>query len=196
MTKETINTIPANRNALVGGLILIFGGVLALIGQFAPDNWGLGFGLLVLLGLGLAFHIAGLLTREAGWFIPGGILTGIGAGIALVDGPLARLIPAGLLPGDDGGLFMLAFAGGWFLIVATTALFTDETHWWPIIPGGIMLLIGLAAGFGSVFAGALTLLGRAWPIALIAVGLYVLYQSRHSEKQPTDDASQAAGGKL
>ena len=82
MTKQT-NTIPANRNALIGGLILIFGGALAFIGQVVPDNWGLGFGLLVLLGLGLAFHIAGLLTREPGWFIPGGILTGIGAGVAL-----------------------------------------------------------------------------------------------------------------
>ena len=195
MIKQT-NTIPANRNALIGGLILIFGGALAFVGQIVPDSWGLGFGLLVLLGLGLAFHIAGLLTREPGWFIPGGILTGIGAGLALVDGPLARLIPAGLLPGDEGGLFMLAFAGGWFLIVVTTALFTDETHWWPIIPGGIMLLIGLAAGFGSVFGTALSLLGRAWPIALIAAGLYVLYQARRGEKQPTDDTPQVSDSKL
>ena len=96
MTKQT-NTIPANRNALIGGLILIFGGALAFVGQIAPDSWGLGFALLVLLGLGASFILAGLLTREAGWFIPGGILTGIGAGIALVDGPLARLIPSGLL---------------------------------------------------------------------------------------------------
>lgn len=190
------NTIPANRNALIGGLILIFGGALAFIGQVVPDNWGLGFGLLVLLGLGLAFHIAGLLTREPGWFIPGGILTGIGAGVALVDGPLAQLIPAGLLPGDEGGLFMLAFAGGWFLIVLTTALFTDETHWWPLIPGGIMLLIGLAAGFGSVFGTILSLLGRAWPIALIAAGLYILYQARRGEKQPTDDTPQVSDSKL
>ena len=106
MTKQT-NTIPANRNAIIGGLILIFGGALAFVGQIVPDRWGLGFGLLTLLGLGAAFHIAGLLTRKAGWFIPGGILTGIGAGVALVDGPLAQLIPAGLLPGDEGGLFML-----------------------------------------------------------------------------------------
>ena len=85
MTKQT-NTIPANRNALIGGLILIFGGALAFVGQIAPDSWGLGFALLVLLGLGASFILAGLLTREAGWFIPGGILSGIGAGIALVDG--------------------------------------------------------------------------------------------------------------
>ena len=195
MTKQT-NTIPANRNALIGGLILIFGGALAFVGQIAPDSWGLGFALLVLLGLGASFILAGLLTREAGWFIPGGILSGIGAGIALVDGPLARLIPAGLLPGDEGGLFMLAFAGGWFLITVLTALFADETHWWPLIPGGIMLLIGLAAGFGSIFGSLLNLLGNLWPIALIAAGLYVLYQARRAEKQPTDDTPQVSDSKL
>ncbi|MBP8949601.1 MAG: hypothetical protein KBG73_12235 [Candidatus Promineofilum sp.] len=195
MTKQT-NTIPANRNALIGGLILIFGGALAFAGQIVPDSWGLGFGLLVLLGLGLSFIFAGLLTREAGWFIPGGILTGIGVGIALVDGPLARLIPAGLLPGDEGGLFMLAFAGGWFLISVLTALFSDGTHWWPLIPGGIMLLIGLAAGFGSIFGTVLSLVGNLWPIALIAAGLYVLYQARRGEKQPTDDVPQMSDGKL
>ena len=204
MTNQTVTTTThtrrhrnRDRNPLVGGLILIIGGALALIGQVVPDSWGLSFGLLGLLGLGLIFHIAGLLTREAGWFIPGGILTGIGVGIALVEGgPLANLVPTGWLPGDEGSLFMLAFAGGWFLITLTTALFTDETHWWPLIPGGIMLLIGLAAGFGSVFGTALSLLGRAWPVALIAAGLYVLYQARRGEKQPADDAPQTADGKL
>jgi hypothetical protein len=170
--------LPANRNALIGGLILIFGGLLALAGQFVPESWGLSFGLLVLLGLGVAFLLAGILTREAGWFIPGGILSGIGAGVALVDGPLARLIPAGLVPGDEGGLFMLAFAGGWFLITVMTALFAEETHWWPLIPGSIFALIGLAAGFGSIFASALDLIGRAWPLALIAVGIVILARAR------------------
>ncbi len=68
-----------------------------------------------------------------------------------------------------------------------TALFADETHWWPLIPGGIMLLIGLAAGFGSIFGSLLNLLGNLWPIALIAAGLYVLYQARRGQKQPADD---------
>lgn len=166
------------RGGIIGGLILILGGAMALLAQFVPDSWGMSFGLFILLGLGLAFIAAGIATREAGWFIPGGILTGIGAGVALVDGPLARLIPAGVMPGDEGGLFMLAFGGGWFLITLLTAVFSDETHWWPIIPGVIMVLIGLAAGFGGLFGSALSLLGRAWPLALIAVGVYVLYRSR------------------
>ncbi len=85
------------RGALIGGLILILGGLLAFAGQYIPDSWGLHFALLVLLGLGAAFLAAGILTREAGWIIPGGILSGIGAGVALVDGPLTRFVPAGLV---------------------------------------------------------------------------------------------------
>jgi hypothetical protein len=169
-----------NRGALIGGLILILGGALALAGQLIPDSWDFPFGVLVLSGLGLVFLAAGIATREAGWIIPGGILSGIGAGVALVDSPLA-----GRLPGDEGGLFMLAFAGGWFLITLLTGLFTDETHWWALIPGGIMALIGLAAGFGSVFAWALEALGRLWPVALIVIGLFVLYRAfRPAEKGP------------
>jgi len=180
--------IRENRNLLLGGLLLIFGGLLALVAQFVPDSWGFSYGLVVLLGLGAAFILAGILSRHTGWFIPGGILTGIGAGVALVDGPLARLLPANLLPVDDGGLFMLAFAGGWFLITVLTALFTDETQWWPLIPGAIMALIGLAAGFGRVFATVLSLLGQLWPAALILVGLYVLFAGRRSRRHDADAA--------
>ena len=42
----------------------------------------------------------------------------------------------------------------------------------------------------------LSLLGNLWPIALIAAGLYVLYQARRGEKQPADDTPQTADGKL
>jgi len=161
--------IRENRNPMLGGLLLTLGGILALIAQFVPDRWGFSFGVVVLLGLGAAFIIVGILTRAD-----------TGQDAALTDGPLARLLPANVLPGDDGGLFMLAFAGGWFLITLLTALFTDRTQWWPIIPGTIMALIGLAAGFGSIFATTLTLLGKLWPIALILVGLYVLFAGRRS----------------
>ncbi len=179
-----------HRNPVLGGLLLITVGILALVAQFVPDSWGLSFGLLVLLGLGAAFIIVGILTRAAGWFIPGGILTGIGAGIALTDGPLAHMLPANLLPGDEGGLFMLAFAGGWFLITVLTALFTDETQWWPLIPGAIMALIGLAAGFGSIFATMLKLLGDIWPVALILAGLYILLAGRRSRRHDATDTGE------
>ena len=180
MSKES-DFVRGTRRPVVGGLLLVLGGLLALVGQFVPGGWG--FGLILLLGV--AFIVAGIVTRQPGWFIPGGILTGIGAGTALVAGPLARFVPAGPLSGNTGALFMQAFAGGWFLITVLTAIFSHKTQWWPLIPGSIMALIGLASVFGSGFATVLDLLGRAWPLALIFVGLLLLFRPRRStETEP------------
>ena len=102
--------------------------------------------------------------------IPGGILSGIGWGAVLVTGPFADT-------GDvEGGVFMLTFAAGWALITVLTAVFTNQTHWWPLIPGGIMALIGGGILFGGVFMQGLTLLGQIWPVFLILLGLFVLFQ--------------------
>lgn len=166
--------------ALIGGLILIFGGALALVAQFIPDRWGLDFGLFILLGLGAAFLAAGILTREAGWLIPGGILSGIGAGVALTASPLAAYVPDRLIPGDEGGLFLIAFGGGWFLITALSLVFTRRPQWWPVIPGAILTLIGLSAAFGGVFETVLVAAARFWPVALIVLGAWVLFRSRRA----------------
>ncbi len=168
-----------NKNGgLIGGLILLIGGILALIGQFIPDAWGGSFGTFLLLGLGLVFMVAGILTREEGWFIPGGILTGLGAGVALVSSSWAAR-----LPGEEGGWFLLVFAAGWALIPIMTALFCDETHWWALIPGGIIGLVGAAATFGGSFATGLEWLGKLWPVILILVGVSLLWKARrHSAR--------------
>jgi hypothetical protein len=165
--KRTIN------GGLIGGLILVLGGILALIGQFAPDAWGGFFGMFLLLGLGLIFMVAGILTRESGWFIPGGILTGLGAGVALLTSPWASR-----LPGDEGGWFLLVFAAGWVLIPIMTAIFAEETHWWALIPGGIIGLVGAAVLFGGVFMNALEWAGKLWPLALIVAGGLLLWKAR------------------
>jgi hypothetical protein len=163
---------------LIGGLVLILGGILALAAQFAPDMWGDFFGTYLLLGLGLIFIVAGILTREDGWFIPGGILTGLGAGVAVVSSSWAAR-----LPGDEGGWFLLVFAAGWALIPIMTAIFSDETHWWALIPGGIIGLVGAAVLFGGVFTDVLEWAGKLWPLALIFVGVFVLWKARRPATQ-------------
>lgn len=182
-----MNTKERN-GALVGGFVLVLIGLLALAFQFLDAFDASFLGALIPLGLGLLFLVAGIVSREVGWLIPGGILTGIGTGIAFVAGPLDGLFPAA----DDGGLFLLAFAGGWFLITILSAIVTDETHWWPLIPGGIIGFIGLAVLFGGAFETVLTWLGYLWPVALIIGGLALLVQhfrsqsERPDEKQPTE----------
>lgn len=160
--------------SLIGGLILLIGGILALISQFLSDSMSEFFATYILLGLGLVFITAGILTREDGWFIPGGILTGLGSGIVLLTGPWADR-----LPGDEGGWFLLLFSAGFFLITIMTAIFTEETHWWAAIPGSIIGLVALAVLYGGVFMNALEWLGKLWPLALILAGIAILWKMRH-----------------
>lgn len=165
-----------NREGLIWGLILVIIGILTLVAQFTDFNWPTNWGVFFLSGLGALFLLVGIAQREAGWMIPGGILSGIGLGIVLNEGPF------NLFPGlDDGGVFMLSFAAGWGLIALLTAVFTNETHWWALIPGGIMGLIGAAVLWEGIFANSLELLGNLWPIALIIVGIAILLNTRREK---------------
>ncbi|MCA9932190.1 MAG: hypothetical protein KC419_27085 [Anaerolineales bacterium] len=157
------------RNDLAGGIVLIGLGLLFLVGRIVNlDNWGL----LFLPALGAIFMIWGILAREGGLMIPGGIISGIGWGSYLIAGPWA--LDSAL---DDGGLFMIVFGIGFMSITLFSLIFAHETHWWALIPGGIISGIGAAIMFGGVFMQALELLGTYWPVILILVGIYVIFQA-------------------
>jgi predicted membrane protein len=79
-------------------------------------------------------------------------------------------------------VFLVVFGLGWFLIVLLTAVFTNQTQWWALIPGGIIGFVGLAILFGGVFMKTLTAVSFLWPVVLIIVGVYVLWKAR----QPTE----------
>jgi hypothetical protein len=148
------------------GLILIVIGALFAVAQvFESAN----IGQLVLLLLGALLYGRGLVRRSAASLVPGGILLGLGAGVLLAGGPLAE-------PGSglSGALFMFAFAAGWLSITVGTALVTDEIAWWPLLPGGIMALLGAAALGAPLGLEILGLLGNVWWLILIAVGLYLV----------------------
>jgi hypothetical protein len=163
------------RGQWVGGLFLIGLGLLFLLNQFT-DLPGLeNVAIYFVLVLGIIFLAWGVLSREAGLMVPGGILTGIGLGIALVAGPFA------VASGDrGGGIFMGAFALGWVLITIFTALFTDETMWWPLIPAAIMALVSGGLLVQGPFWVALEWVGKLWPLALILGGIAILFGARGS----------------
>lgn len=154
------------RNQWVGGVILITIGLFLLASEVFQPDWGAA----IPLGLGLIFLLWGSLVRKVGLLIPGGILSGIGVGALLIEGPFSALAEA-----TSGGLFLLCFAGGWALITVTSALFTHKTAWWALIPGGILALFGGALLIGGPALRALELLGQGWPIILILVGLYLVF---------------------
>ena len=155
---------------MVGVVIMIIGGFF-LLGQFVDD-----IGRWITLFIGLVFLAAFVLRREYGFLIPGCIVSGVGVGIVLastLDDPWSG---ASVLFSIAGGfiaiwivsMFMRSVDKGWPRGEAKDA---GQALWWPLIPGGILALIGLVVlaedGVGSDIL-------RWWPVLLIGAGLLIL----------------------
>ncbi|MGC8780565.1 MAG: hypothetical protein ACP5UQ_06840 [Anaerolineae bacterium] len=161
---------PSTRRSLVAGLALIAFGALMLLGQLQLLS---GAEMLVLPALAVIFLAWGLATRTFGLLIPGGVLAGIGAGSYLIARPLADVAEP-----TQGAIFLLAFGAGWLLIALLSPLATSGFQWWPLIPAGVIGGLGALLLAGDAGLQVLRLLGYAWPLALIAVGAWILLRRR------------------
>ncbi len=143
----------ASRLRLIPGLILIALGVLFLVAQYfeAPG--------LILLFVGLVFLIPYVLTRSYGMLIPGCILAGLGVGI-LFERALAR--------GDI--TILLGLGLGFIAIFVVQLIVAGRSHWWPLVPGGLLVAGGLAEAVPQGQA----LIEKGWPLVLILIGLIIL----------------------
>ena len=168
--KEKDDTLVAGKDRWTAGTLLIVIGLLALVGQLLPSP-ELGF--YIVPALGLIFLVWGILSRQVGLLIPGGVLGGIGLGIFLTRWLYGGVEVAGT---DSAAVFLLSFAAGWSLITLLSALFTEKTHWWPLIPGGILAVIGAGLMIGGVAQQLLQWIGFIWPVILIAAGIYLIFR--------------------
>lgn len=140
------------RIRLVGGILLVAVGVLVLLQNLniLRDGLSLLWSLLFFAG-GAIFTYLYFKERRQWWtIIPGFTLLGLGLLILL----------SWALPGIGNtvgtGLFLASIGASFFVIYAD-----HREHWWPIIPGGVMITVALVAtidnlaflGFdsGSVF---------------------------------------------
>lgn len=163
-------TRPPSRamNGAIAGAILVAIGLIVL----AANVWHSDIlGLLVLPALGIVFLAGAFVGRISGLLIPGGILTGLGLGT------LAQQTLFASASGEvRGGIVVLGLALGFLAIMPLMQIMERRFYWWPAIPGGILLIVGTALLAGPGGTAFLQVLGTLWPLALIAVGAYLLYR--------------------
>ena len=157
----------------MAGVVVVAIGLFFLLAQFVPDA-----GRWIVLVIGLIFLAAFLIKREYGFLIPGCIVSGVGVGIVLeglVDDPWS------------GAVVLFSIAGGFLAIWVVSVLIRSvdkgwprgdaadakDALWWPLIPGGILAIIGfvvLADGLDSDLL-------RWWPLLVVGAGLIILLSS-------------------
>jgi hypothetical protein len=121
------------------------------------------------LALGLVFLTAFALTRTYGFLVAGGILTGLGAGVALTPYVAGGMTTGALITGSLAIGFALAGVVGYLMHL-------PEAHPWPFVPAAIL---GTVAVFLALDATqALEYLGIAAAIAMIGGGGWLMIRRR------------------
>lgn len=135
---------------------------------YSPMRWG-DFVLYMSLGVAVPLLVWGLGARILGLAIPGCLLGTIGPGIYVAwqasegENSLVRT-----------GIMLVWFALGWALITLSGRVILEKYLWWPLIPGGIIVMVGLGLYIGGNPDNALGFIGNTGSIMLMIFGLYLL----------------------
>jgi hypothetical protein len=159
------------REQVVFAVILIVVGLVALASQVLEPMPQLG-GWVVLL-IGLAFIGAFAYTQQYGYLVPGGILSGLGAGIVVSEAAI-------LSDEQTGGIVVLGLGLGFLSIWIIGSLTQAGSHLWPTVPGVILTAVGAALLVGGQ---AVELLDY-WGVAVVALGVILLVRAWYVARRP------------
>jgi hypothetical protein len=145
---------PGGNRALAGAVLIVLG--LGLVALQIVGGMGDAAALFLVGGVFVFFYFA---RRVYGLLIPGCILLGIGLGRVGAAGGFAV-----------GDLEPIGLGVGFLAIYLIDSIYRGRSHWWPLVPGLILTLSGIA----RLSADAQRLLAVGWPILLIVAGLALL----------------------
>ena len=148
--------MPSERNRqVVAGLAMIVLGLALYMLMHSEATWGPA-ALLVLMGgafLGAYFYFS-----SHGLLIPGCILLGLGLGVFWEDSLL-----------DVGNSVQIGLGAGFLAVYLISLLYEGRSQWWPLIPGGFLVLTGLPHS-ERVFRWA----ADNWPLVFVVIGIVIL----------------------
>jgi len=127
--------------------------------------------------VGVAFLAWGVFERVFGLLIPGCLLAGLGPGFYLgfvTNAANNELVQIGFL--------ITCFGLGWVMITLSSRMINPIFLWWPLIPGGILTMVGWGLTIGGNRGSAMTLIGNTGSISLIIFGLYLILMRRGIRK--------------
>ena len=125
------------------------------------------------LGIGISLIISGIYWKLFGLIIPGAIVIGITPGLyfawenTTVSNPL-----------EQTGVMLVWFAFGWGLTTIFSRTLTKNFVWWPLIPGGILAVVGWGLYIAGNPDSAVVFIGNTGSIGLIIFGIYILLMRR------------------
>jgi hypothetical protein len=144
-----------NRRGVVAGAVLILLGLVFLADQLVG-----GFGdSAILFLIGGAFIAGYFFYRNYGLLIPGCILVGLAFGSVGEDTAFGI-----------GDFSSVGLGLGFIAIYLIDLAYSGETHWWPLIPGAILVVTGLAQDNEAIE----NLFRVGWPLILVLIGLLIL----------------------
>ena len=146
------------RSQIASGVALVVIGLVALALQYFS---GPGRAIVLLLAGG-SFIATYFYSEIYGLLIPGGILSGLGMGI------LGEWWGASLRDPNAVGLGI-----GFVAIYVIERVYRHRAHWWPLIPGVVLIGTGLGARFGDVGH----ILWRWAPGILVVLGIVIVVRA-------------------
>lgn len=123
-----------------------------------------------LLAVGIVFLLWGVVERKIGFIIPGTLCITIGSGLFYGWGNPET--PGGL---QKTGIMLAWFALGWILITVISKIIDKRFIWWPLIPGGILIMVGSGLYIGGSPENALGFIGNTGSVGLIVIGVYLIF---------------------
>jgi hypothetical protein len=133
----------------------------------------LDFFLFIGIDIGISLLIAGIYWKLLGLIIPGALLVGLAPGLYFAwentnaNNPLEQI-----------GIMLVGFAFGWGLITVASRTLTKKIVWWPLIPGGILAVVGWGLYIAGNPESAIGFIGNTGSVGLIIFGIYILLMRR------------------